>query len=142
MTADLTPISGLAGGAMIGLAATLLLWVNGRIAGISGLLTGLLAPVRGDIGWRLAFLGAMLGVGLLAMAFEPAAIGPTPASIGSLAVGGLLVGFGTRLGNGCTSGHGVCGVSRGSLRSIAATVTFVCVAVLTVAVLRLLGSYS
>ena len=136
---DFTPISGLIGGALIGVAATLLWWVNGRVAGISSLLTGLVSPVRGDVSWRLAFLGAMLAVGLVALALEPAALGPAQTGSAGLAVGGLLVGFGTRLGNGCTSGHGVCGVSRGSLRSIAATATFVAVAIATVALSRLAG---
>lgn len=136
---DFNPVSGLAGGALIGLAATLLLWINGRIAGISGLLTGLLEPARGDIAWRVAFLGAMLGVGAFAEAVSPGALGPSPTGLGLLLLGGLLVGFGTRLGNGCTSGHGVCGVSRGSRRSVAATATFVASAMLTVALLRGLG---
>jgi uncharacterized membrane protein YedE/YeeE len=138
--ADFSVGPALAGGALIGLAATLLLWINGRVAGISGLLTGLLEPVRGDVSWRAVFLGAMLGVGILAAAFAPATLGPTPAGLGGLAIGGLLVGIGTRLGNGCTSGHGVCGVSRGSPRSIAATATFVAVAMATVAVSRLFGA--
>lgn len=131
-----TPWSALAGGALIGAGATLLYWLNGRIAGISGICGGLLAWARGDTAWRAWFVvGLVLGTGLYAasgaLAFEPRDDWP----MAPLIVAGLLVGFGTRLGNGCTSGHGVCGLARGSRRSLAATVTFMVTAVLTATLL-------
>lgn len=130
----------LLGGALIGLSASLLLLANGRVAGISGVVGSLLAPTRGDIAWRVLFFGGLLTGGLLLawqhpMSFAP----PAPLSVGRVALlvaAGLLVGFGTRLGNGCTSGHGVCGVSRGSVRSLAATLTFMATGVLTVFLVR------
>ena len=140
---DFTPLSATLGGVLIGLAASLLLLLNGRVAGISGILGRALAPSRGDLAWRVAFLvGLPLGSGLVA-----ALGGELPLTITSspavLVPAGLLVGFGTRLGNGCTSGHGVCGLSRGSARSLAATATFMGVAMLTVFVVRhLLGASS
>lgn len=130
------PISSLTGGALIGLAAGLLLIVNGRVAGISGILGSALAPGRGARGWRLAFLlGLPLGAGLVGATSTGLTleIGASPTV---LVVAGLLVGFGTRLGSGCTSGHGVCGVSRGAPRSIAATLVFLFVAGVTVFVVR------
>ena len=135
-------IRGLLGGALIGIAASLLLLFNGRIAGISGVLGGLLyeAP-RGDRRWRLRFiLGLIAGAAVLA-ALRPEFAAPAPgSSIGVLVVAGLLVGFGTRLGNGCTSGHGVCGLARFSRRSLAATLSFMASGFITVYVVRhLLG---
>jgi uncharacterized protein len=133
---------GLAGGAMIGLAATLLLWSIGRIAGISGVVNGILDRARGDLAWRLAFLGGMAIAGALALQFVPALpprmqTGATPL----LLVAGFLVGFGTRMGNGCTSGHGVCGLGRLSWRSLAAVLTFMATGMATVFVMRhLLGA--
>jgi len=115
---------GLAGGILIGLAAVLLLWSIGRIAGISGIASGALEGARGDRAWRIAFLAGMMLAGALALQFLPAPprvqTGPTPL----LLAAGLLVGFGTRLGNGCTSGHGVCGLGRFSIRSLAAVLVF------------------
>jgi uncharacterized membrane protein YedE/YeeE len=136
--ADFSPWSALAGGVLIGSAATVLLWVNGRIAGVSTVLAGLLPP-RSDWPWRAGFVGALLFTGLLAALVFPEALGASPASLPWLAVAGVLVGAGTRLGNGCTSGHGVCGISRLSPRSIAATFTFVGFGVLTVALVRTFG---
>jgi len=135
-----TPWAALAGGALIGFAAALLILFNGRIAGISGIVGGLLRPARGDAGWRLAFV-----LGLLAAPLAWLAIGTAPrlhveAGWPTLIVAGLLVGIGTRYGSGCTSGHGVCGLSRGSLRSLAATATFMAAGFATVFVVRhLLG---
>jgi uncharacterized protein len=127
----------LLGGILIGIASSLLLLFNGRIAGVSGIAGGLLLPQRGEVGWRAAFLGGLVGGGLLLRAFFPQVLGaPVMTGVGLTVLAGLLVGFGTRLGNGCTSGHGVCGVSRGSLRSIVATGTFVVTGVLTVFVMR------
>lgn len=129
----------LGGGALIGLAAALLLWANGRVVGVSGLLGGVVAPARGDVAWRaLALLGLVLA-GIAGELIAPEQIGSSPRSLALLAVAGLCVGIGTRVGNGCTSGHGVCGVSRLSRRSIVATGTFIATGVLTVLVLRLLG---
>jgi uncharacterized membrane protein YedE/YeeE len=130
----------LLGGALIGLSASLLLLANGRVAGISGVVGSLLAPIRGDIAWRVLFFGGLLTGGLLLAWLRPVSFSP-PASLSSggvalLVAAGLLVGFGTRLGNGCTSGHGVCGISRGSARSIAATLTFMATGILTVFLVR------
>ncbi len=131
---DFTPVSGLIGGLLIGLAAALLLLSNGRISGISGIVGGLLVPrSRDDVAWRAVFvLGLILG----ALAYMLATGGAIPvrmqASLPVLVVAGLLVGFGTRLGSGCTSGHGLCGIARLSKRSIVATSVFFGVAILTV----------
>ena len=132
-----TPGSALIGGALIGLAAAVLVLANGRIMGISGILGGLLSGPREEMLWRAAFLGGLL-VGALAATrlFAPGAAVELTAPWPVLAVAGLLVGFGTRLGNGCTSGHGVCGIARGSPRSLAATLVFFCVALATVFVMR------
>ena len=136
---DFTPWPALAGGALIGLAASLLLLAAGRIAGISGITGGVLFPVRGDVRWRALFLIGLLSAGLAAALFAPESIGSSPRSFATLAVAGLLVGVGTRLGNGCTSGHGVCGISRLAPRSIAATVVFMFTGMLAVIVSRSLG---
>jgi len=134
MTAYIPP---LVGGVLIGAAATLLLLANGRVAGVSGIAAGLLAPAGGDRAWRAAFLGGLMGGGLLLRAAAPGAFGaPVASGVGTALLAGLLVGFGTRLGGGCTSGHGVCGVSRGAPRSILATATFVLTGALTVFVVR------
>ena len=127
----------LVGGAMIGLAATLLLWFNGRIAGVSGIAAGLLPPRAGDLLWRLAFVaGLLLGpVGVFALTGR-FLVGAPAVSTPTLIVAGLLVGVGTVIGGGCTSGHGVCGLARLSRRSLAATLTFMIVAAATVFVTR------
>lgn len=126
----------LLGGALIGLSASLLLLANGRVAGISGVVASLLAPVKGDISWRAQFLGGLLAGGLLLAWSRPGTFAlPAPLDGGRallLASAGLLVGFGSRLGSGCTSGHGVCGLSRGSPRSLVATLTFMATGILTV----------
>src|SRR5258706_15993020 len=129
--------AGLLGGALIGVAATLLLILNGRVLGIPGIVAGL--PSR-DAAWRALFVGGMILGAALLVRLVPQAMDvslhmPTPVLIG----GGLLVGFGTRLANGCTSGHGVCGIARLSKRSIIATIVFVCSGALTVFVVRHLG---
>lgn len=133
-------ILSLLGGALIGLSASLLLLANGRVAGISGVVGSLMAPVRGDIAWRLLFLGGLLTGGLLLVWLSPESFAaPSSLSGGGfamLAAAGLLVGFGSRLGNGCTSGHGVCGISRLSVRSLVATLTFVATGFLTVFLVR------
>ena len=131
-----TPASALAGGALIGLAAALLWLLNGRIAGISGVLGGLLTPVKGDMGWRIAFvLGVMAAPLLYALVATPAAA-QIDADYPTLIVAGLLVGVGTRYGSGCTSGHGVCGVSRLSPRSLVATACFMAAGFVTVWLIR------
>ena len=118
-------IMALIGGSFIGLAASAMLYFSGRIAGISGIVGGLLAHSKTENGWRWAFLGGLLLGGFLLAAFFPAAIqSPTGRSILMVGLAGGLVGFGTRLGNGCTSGHGVCGLTRFSKRSFVATLTF------------------
>ncbi len=130
-------ISALAGGMLIGLAATLLLWLNGRVAGVSGILGGLLSGTRGDRGWRAAFLVGLVAASAPYLARAPAA--PDLRSDFSrlgLVVAGLLVGFGARMGNGCTSGHGVCGLGRLSRRSFAAVLTFLLTAITTTFVVR------
>ncbi|HKU37774.1 MAG TPA: YeeE/YedE thiosulfate transporter family protein [Polyangiales bacterium] len=136
---DFTPLPALAGGALIGLAASLLLLSAGRIAGISGITGGLLFPVRGDVRWRAWFALGLFAAGIAAVLFAPDSIGSSPRSHVALAVAGLLVGIGTRLGNGCTSGHGVCGISRLAPRSIAATVVFMTTGMLAVVAARWLG---
>ncbi|MGH1589632.1 YeeE/YedE family protein [Methylobacterium phyllosphaerae] len=132
-----TPLSAVLGGVMIGAAAALFLILNGRIAGISGILGGLLALPPNWTGWRVAFLGGLV-LAPLAYAGLGGSLPPVTvdASFPLLAVAGLLVGFGARLGAGCTSGHGVCGIGRGSPRSLVATGTFMAVAMLTVFVMR------
>ena len=149
-----TPLPALAGGALIGLAATSLLLTNGRIAGVSGLLGGLFeraAPDRaaqadgrgaGETRVRLLFLAGLAIAGLAArLVSPPAPAGGTPGLL-LPALAGLLVGVGTQVGSGCTSGHGVCGLARLSGRSLAATLTFLSTGVLTVAALRALGALS
>jgi uncharacterized membrane protein YedE/YeeE len=131
-----TPWASLTGGILIGLATALLLLANGRVAGVSGILGGLLRPARGDVAWRVAFLlGLFVApiVWLAMRAMPPAQIDHSPAL---LAVGGLLVGIGTRFGSGCTSGHGVCGIARLSPRSLLATACFMAAGFVTVFVVR------
>lgn len=133
--ADFSPVAPLIGGGLIGLAAALLLLFQGRIAGISGVLGGLIRPVRGETRWRLSFLfGLLLGGVVLGFAAPEALAFQTNRTLGMMAVAGLLVGFGTRLGNGCTSGHGVCGLARMSPRSLVAVVTFMTTGVITAVV--------
>lgn len=119
-----TPGLSLIGGLLIGLASALFILANGRVAGISGILGGLLRPMRGDIGWRLAFLIGLFAAPALVYAFIPYSAPTIDADTGTLIIAGLLVGIGTRYGSGCTSGHGVCGLSRLSPRSLVATLAF------------------
>lgn len=133
---DLLPWQAVAGGLAIGLAVTILLLFNGRIAGISGIIGGLFRLQRGDIGWRIAFIsGLVLSVTIWNIFFALPEIRIETSHL-MLLLAGLLVGYGTRLGSGCTSGHGVCGLSRGSIRSFAATAIFILTAMLTVYVVR------
>jgi uncharacterized membrane protein YedE/YeeE len=134
-------MSALAGGVLIGLSATLLLWLNGRVAGVSGIVNGVLFPRADDVAWRVAFLAGLVIAAGLYMAFVPGAPMPrTDFPRAGLIVAGLLVGVGTRMGNGCTSGHGVCGLGRLSIRSLAAVATFMATAVATTFVVRHAGS--
>jgi len=127
----------LLGGMLIGLAATLLMLLNGRIAGISGILSGVFFQTKGDVFWRIAFIVGLLAGGLVApFIFQRPFVFELNASLPMLLVGGFLVGFGTRMGSGCTSGHSVCGIARFSWRSISATITFILSAMLTVALIR------
>lgn len=119
-----TPGLSLIGGLLIGAASALFILANGRIAGISGILGGLLRPVRGDMGWRIAFVLGLIVAPALVYAFMPYSAPTIDADTGTLIAAGLLVGIGTRYGSGCTSGHGVCGLSRLSPRSLAATLAF------------------
>lgn len=131
-----TPLTALAGGMLIGTAAAMFVLLNGRIAGISGVVGGLLRPVKGDSAWRIAFLLGLVGGPLVYQLF---AVLPRPqidAGYGALILAGLLVGIGTRYGSGCTSGHGVCGLSRFSPRSLVATVSFMGAGFATVFVVR------
>ena len=131
-----TPWPALSGGLLIGLAAAMFVLLNGRIAGISGVLGGLFKPTRGDLGWRVAFIGGLIGAPLVYAIFSTLPSVQIDAGYGALLVAGFLVGVGTRLGSGCTSGHGVCGLSRLSARSLVATATFMAAGFFTVFVLR------
>ena len=134
---NFTPLSGLLGGLLIGLAAAMLLLLNGRISGISGIVGGLLTPKSSDAGWRVAFVaGLVLGAFGYVLATGGAIPVRMQASLPVLVAAGLLVGFGTRLGSGCTSGHGLCGIARLSKRSIVASAVFFGVAMITVFVVR------
>jgi uncharacterized membrane protein YedE/YeeE len=139
-----TPWTALTGGALIGLATASVFWLQGRLAGISGICGALLAPARGDASWRVAFLIGLLAVGAFGTGIAPEAFSTAAApSLAWVAGAGLLVGFGTRLGNGCTSGHGVCGIARLSPRSIAATLVFMAVAgVISFLLRHVLGAVS
>lgn len=134
--AQFTPWTALAGGALIGVAAALLLLFNGRIAGISGILGGILTATKQDMPWRTAFIGGLIlaPLGWLLLADLP----PIEINAGypMIVAAGLLVGVGTRYGSGCTSGHGVCGISRLSPRSLVATATFMAAGFLTVYLVR------
>jgi uncharacterized membrane protein YedE/YeeE len=131
-----TPLASLAGGLLIGLAAALFVLFNGRIAGISGILGGLLALPKNDSAWRVAFLLGLVAAPLLFVLFQPLPTVQVDAGTGTLVAAGLLVGLGTRYGSGCTSGHGVCGLSRLSPRSLVATAAFMLAGFATVFVIR------
>ncbi|MCU0677739.1 MAG: YeeE/YedE family protein [Myxococcota bacterium] len=130
---NFTPLTSLAGGLLIGLASAAMLVFNGRIAGISGITGGVLKADRGDTLWRALFVAGLLVGGFVYGLVAPNAFAITiDRSTGALVVAGLLVGFGTQMGNGCTSGHGICGLSRFSIRSLVAVVTFMAFAALVV----------
>lgn len=131
-----TPWSSLIGGLLIGLAGTLLILLNGKIAGISGITAGLLSPVKQDTGWRIAFISGLLLAPMLYQLLFTRPVIDITATPAVLILAGMLVGFGTRLGSGCTSGHGVCGIARRAPRSLVATLVFLSVGMLTASVLR------
>ncbi|MBA2662212.1 MAG: YeeE/YedE family protein [Bradymonadaceae bacterium] len=134
---NFTPIASLVGGILIGLAAAAMMLFNGRVAGISGIFGGILMPAKGELSWRLTFFVGLLVGGLILLLAMPQAFDFTSGrTLAMLAAAGLLVGIGTRLGGGCTSGHGVCGLSRLSLRSLVATMTFMATGAITVFVMR------
>jgi uncharacterized protein len=135
--APFDPISALVGGALIGLASVLLMLLTGRIAGVSGILGGALTMGADDKGWRLAFIAGLIVAPLISgLAGYPLPMPQMPDNWVLIAIAGLLVGFGSRLGGGCTSGHGVCGLARFSPRSLAATVIFMLTAAIVVAIMR------
>lgn len=133
-----TPIPALAGGALIGLSASLLMLSHGRVAGVSGILGRIVAPppAAENPRWRWVFLIGMLLGGALLLLVHPTSFAPSPRSLPVVMLSGLLVGVGTRLGNGCTSGHGVCGLSRFSPRSLVATMAFMATGMLTAGLFR------
>ncbi|EHU4955266.1 YeeE/YedE family protein [Vibrio parahaemolyticus] len=130
---NVIPWESLFGGILLGISATILLLVNGKIAGISGIMNGIISPKKGDYSWRLLFAVGMIAGGLISVLMLGVAVPSTAnLSLGMVIAAGLLVGIGTRLGNGCTSGHGICGMGRLSKRSIVATCVFMAVAGLAV----------
>ncbi|EHH1027445.1 YeeE/YedE family protein [Vibrio parahaemolyticus] len=130
---NVIPWESLFGGILLGISATILLLVNGKIAGISGIMNGIMSPKKGDYSWRLLFAVGMIAGGLISVLMLGVVVPSTAnLSLGMVIAAGLLVGIGTRLGNGCTSGHGICGMGRLSKRSIVATCVFMAVAGLTV----------
>ncbi|MQC31712.1 YeeE/YedE family protein [Vibrio parahaemolyticus] len=130
---NVIPWESLFGGILLGISTTILLLVNGKIAGISGIMNGIMSPKKGDYSWRLLFAVGMIAGGLISVLMLGVAAPSTAyLSLGMVIAAGLLVGIGTRLGNGCTSGHGICGMGRLSKRSIVATCVFMAVAGLTV----------
>ncbi len=134
-----TPWAALSGGVLLGIASALFILLNGRILGISGILGGLLTPRMGDVSWRIAFLLGLMSAPFVFSKLMPATLIQVPridAGYGLIVVAGLLVGLGTRYGSGCTSGHGVCGLSRMSPRSMVATATFMAAGFLIVFVIR------
>jgi len=141
---NFTPVTGLIGGLIIGFAATLLLWFNGRIAGISGIFNGLITARRkGDSLWRVLFILGLVAGGFVHQEFIASTYQPLNAPYWVLILGGIIVGYGTSMGSGCASGHGVCGLGRLSVRSLFAVLTFLSVGILTTFVVRhVLGGLS
>jgi len=137
METAFTPLAALVGGTLIGLSAVLLMATHGRIAGMTGIMAGVIPPLAADWGWRVAFLAGAIGVPAIAVAFGIAEIPvEVPVSTLALVIGGVVVGIGVTYGSGCTSGHGVCGIARLSPRSLVATGVFMVTAVATVFVIR------
>ena len=132
---DSALVDSLVGGALIGAGGAALLFTHGRVAGISGIVGGLLTPSTPDRSWRVAFVVGLIAVGLVFTALTPAAMAGSPRALPLVVLARLLVGYGTRLGSGCTSGHGVCGIGRASPRSLAAVATFMTTGGLTASLL-------
>jgi len=136
---EFTPMTAAIGGALIGLSAVLLLWLNGRVAGVSGILYGVFTRHSAERDWRLLFVvGLVMGGAIYQWVTELPLMTRDDFPLPVLVIAGLLVGVGTRLGSGCTSGHGVCGISRFSLRSFLATATFIATGIITTTVIRIL----
>lgn len=136
-------ILALIGGALIGISVSLMLLWNGRVTGISGIVNGLIHPAKGDLAWRWSFVLGLVGGGAITYLINPSSFsGQLDTELWTVSAAGLLVGFGTILGSGCTSGHGICGISRLSPRSLVATLTFIAAGVMTVALLRKLGVFA
>lgn len=136
-------INALIGGAIIGMSVSLMLYWNGRVTGISGIINGILSPLKGDTLWRVMFVGGLFLGGLVMKISHPEVFsGQLGTADWTVVAAGLLVGFGTVMGSGCTSGHGVCGISRLSPRSLAATVAFIAAGIGAVALFRFLGVLS
>ena len=139
---NFTPYSALIGGILIGLASAGLLYTNGRIAGISGIFGGMLHAVKGDTLWRLTFVAGLLAGGVILALFHPSALEINiDRSAGAILLSGLLVGIGARMGGGCTSGHGVCGLSRLAPRSMAATLTFMATGIIAATLVSRSGGW-
>jgi uncharacterized protein len=136
MLTEFTPWQSLGGGVMIGLSAALLMWLNGRIAGMTGILSSIIPPVAADWNWRAAFIAGAVIAPLAWIATGNPVELSVPVSSTALILGGLLVGIGVTFGGGCTSGHGVCGIARLSLRSIVATAVFMVMTFMTVFIIR------
>jgi uncharacterized protein len=135
-------VMGLVGGVLIGFSVSLMLLWNGRVTGISGIVNGVLNPIKGDTSWKWYFLGGLLlGGALIKFVLPTAFSGQLETEIWTVVVAGLLVGFGPILGSGCTSGHGICGISRLSPRSIVATLVFISAGIVIVAFLRRIGVF-
>ncbi len=134
-----TPLPALLGGILLGIASSMLLILNGRIAGVGGIVAGALRPKPGELPWRLLFILGLLVGGALVSWFQPGAVQASSRGLLVTAVAGVLVGFGSQLGGGCTSGHGICGICRLSKRSFVATATFMAAGMATVFVTLHLG---
>lgn len=135
-------LNALLGGVIIGISVSLMLLLNGRVTGISGIINGTLSPAKGDTAWRLLFIVGLFLGGFTLKALNPDVFsGALPTETWTLVIAGLLVGFGTIMGSGCTSGHGVCGISRMSPRSIMATITFIAAGVMAVAAFKGFGVF-
>jgi uncharacterized membrane protein YedE/YeeE len=132
-------ITSLAGGALIGIGVSVLLLFNGRVAGVVGIVSGLLRPSPNEWGWKAAFVLGLLAGGTAFSIASPSAIAPAHGSLALIALGGLAVGLGARIGGGCTAGHGICGLSRFSRRSLVATMTFMATGMVTGGVVHLVG---
>ncbi len=136
MQTEFTPLLSLTGGILIGVSAVILMWLNGRIAGMTGILAGILPPFESDWAWRAAFTAGAIASPLIWIALGNRIEFAIPVSTIELVIGGLIVGVGVTYGGGCTSGHGVCGMARLSKRSIAATITFMIATFITVFIIR------